>query len=109
MTWNPTKIVLDCIVVAVRCGITHDQITARISFTTDRLLSGEDSAADKSKVSLRIQALRNQRRATPAGRGTQLHREDAPETVRVRVRYLRELQATFQPRSAGTAARELTR
>lgn len=69
----------------------------RFSVTIDHPLFGEDSATDTLLELQRKQALRSQRRTTPAGRDTQLHRERAPETVRVLVRCLRELQTTFQP------------
>src|SRR5215831_15729844 len=65
--------------------------------TTVRTLSGEDSAADTPIVWLSKKAPRSRRQATPADWDTQPHRENAPETVRVRVRCLHGLQAVFLP------------
>lgn len=70
----------------------------RVSLTTHRPQSGDDSAVDTPIGSPRRQAPRSQRRATPAGRDTQLHRKLVPETAHARVRCPREFQATFQQR-----------
>jgi hypothetical protein len=76
--------------------IVDEEFSLVVSVTIDRPPSGEDSAADTPIGLPRKQTPRSQRRANPAGRDTQLHREHAPETVCVQVQCLHELQATLQ-------------
>ena len=69
-----------------------------VSVTTDRPLLGDESAKNTPPGPLGKQAPHSQRRATLARRDTQLRRERAPGTARVRVRCQRDLRATLQPR-----------